>query len=98
MAADEIGVIGGIDTHTDLHQAAVIDGIGRHLATEQFETTPEGYQRLLEWLRSHGEVLAAGVQGNGAYGAEIARFLTLNQVTVVEVDRPADRKSRRHNG
>ncbi|MFE2696373.1 IS110 family RNA-guided transposase [Streptomyces mirabilis] len=95
--ADEIAVVGGIDTHTDLHQAAVIDGIGRHLATEQFETTPEGYQRLLDWLRSHGEVLAVGVEGTGAYGAEIARFLTANQVTVVEVDRP-DRKARRDNG
>ncbi|MEV7958560.1 hypothetical protein [Streptomyces sp. NPDC088141] len=40
--ADEIAAVGGIDTHTDLHQAAVIDSIGRHLATEQFETTPEG--------------------------------------------------------
>lgn len=95
--ADEIAVVGGIDTHTDLHQAAVIDGIGRHLATEQFETTPEGYQRLLDWLRSHGEVLAVGVEGTGVYGAEIARFLTANQVTVVEVDRP-DRKARRDNG
>ncbi|MGV9350967.1 IS110 family transposase [Streptomyces spiralis] len=95
--ADEIAVVGGIDTHTDLHQAAVIDGIGRRLATEQFETTPEGYQRLLDWLRSHGEVLAVGVEGTGAYGAEIARFLTANQVTVVEVDRP-DRKARRDNG
>src|SRR5262249_16701241 len=55
MAADEIAVIGGIDTHTDVHQAAVIDSIGRHLATEKFETTPEGYQQLLDWLRSHGE-------------------------------------------
>lgn len=97
MAADEIAVVGGIDTHTDLHQAAVIDGIGRHLATGQFETTPEGYQRLLDWLRSHGEVLAVGVEGTGAYGAEIARFLTANGVTVVEVDRP-DRKARRDNG
>ncbi|MER6076566.1 transposase [Streptomyces sp. NPDC001817] len=97
MAADEIAVIGGIDTHTDLHQAAVIDGIGRHLATEAFETTPDGYQRLLDWLRSHGEVLAVGIEGTGAYGAEIARFLTANGVTVVEVDRP-DRKTRRDNG
>ncbi|RNL74101.1 hypothetical protein EBF04_10140 [Streptomyces sp. I6] len=68
-------MIGGIDTHTDLHtdlhQAAVIDGIGRHLATERFETTPEGYRRLLDWLRSHGEVLAVGVEGTGAYGAEV---------------------------
>ncbi|MER6532204.1 IS110 family transposase [Streptomyces sp. NPDC001508] len=95
--ADEIAVVGGIDTHTDLHQAAVIDSIGRHLATEQFETTPEGYQRLLDWLRSHGEILAVGVEGTGAYGAEIARFLTANEVTVIEVDRP-DRKARRDNG
>jgi transposase len=95
--ADEIAVIGGIDTHTDLHQAAVIESIGPHLATAQFETTPVGYQRLLDWLRSHGDVLAVGIEGTGAYGAEIARFLTANEVTVIEVDRP-DRKARRDNG
>ncbi|ADI12882.1 IS110 family transposase [Streptomyces bingchenggensis BCW-1] len=39
-------MVGGIDTHADLHQAAVIDSIGRHLATQQFETTPDG-SRLL---------------------------------------------------
>ncbi|MER8090263.1 hypothetical protein ABTZ57_35590 [Streptomyces sp. NPDC094048] len=51
----------------------------------------------MDWLRSHGEVLAVEVEGTGAYGAEIARFLTANEVTVVEVDRP-DRKARRDNG
>lgn len=95
--ADEITVIGGIDTHTDFHQAAVIDSIGRHLATQPFETTPDGYQRLLEWLQQHGEILAVGIEGTGAYGVEIARFLTANGVTVIEVDRP-DRKARRDNG
>ncbi|MGW5433199.1 IS110 family transposase [Streptomyces sp. NPDC004059] len=97
MAAQDITVVGGIDTHADLHQAAVVDSIGRHLATEQFETTPDGYRRLLDWLRSHGEVLAVGIEGTGAYGAEVARFLTANEVTVIEVDRP-DRKARRDNG
>ncbi|MFJ7201077.1 MULTISPECIES: IS110 family transposase [unclassified Streptomyces] len=97
MTADEIAVIGGVDTHTDFHQAAVIDSTGRHLATEAFETTPDGYRRLLDWLRSHGEVLALGMEGTGAYGAELARFLTTHGVTVVEVDRP-DRKARRTNG
>ena len=87
-------MVGGIDTHADLHQAAVIDGIGRHLATEKFETTPDGYRRLLNRLQSHGVVLAVGIEGTGAYGAEIARFLASNAVTVVEVDRP-DRKARR---
>lgn len=31
--ADETAVVGGVDTHTDSHQAAVIDSIGRHLAS-----------------------------------------------------------------
>jgi transposase len=94
---EQAAVIGGIDTHTDVHQAAVIDSIGRHLATESFPTTPEGYRQLLDWLRSHGELLAAGVEGTGAYGAELARFLRQHGVTVIEVDRP-DRKARRRHG
>ncbi|MBZ9600212.1 IS110 family transposase [Streptomyces erythrochromogenes] len=97
MASDGIAVIGGIDTHTDLHQAAVIDTVGRHLATKAFPTTLDGYQHLLDWLLSHGELLAVGLEGTGAYGAGIARFLTTHDVTVVEVDRP-DRKARRHHG
>src|SRR3954462_11397046 len=55
--ADQISVVGGVDTHTDFHQAAVIDSIGRHLATAAFPTTPDGYRRLLQWLRAHGDVL-----------------------------------------
>ncbi|MER5682210.1 transposase [Streptomyces sp. NPDC002205] len=65
--ADQIAVVGGVDTHTDFHQAAVIDTIGRHLATAPFPTTPDGYRRLLEWMRLHGDVLAVGVEGTGAY-------------------------------
>lgn len=95
--ADQITVVGGVDTHTDFHQAAVIDSVGRHLATAAFSTTPDGYHRLLEWLRTHGEVLAVGVEGTGAYGSELARFLRGNKVPVVDVDRP-DRKARRANG
>ncbi|URN14615.1 IS110 family transposase [Streptomyces sudanensis] len=95
--ADEIAVVGGVDTHTDFHQAAVIDSIGRHLATEAFPTSPAGYRRLLDWLRSHGDLMAVGVEGTGAYGAELARYLRANQVTVIDVDRP-DRRARRANG
>lgn len=95
--ADQIAVVGGVDTHTDFHQTAVIDSIGRHLATAAFPTTPDGYRCLLEWLRAHGEVLAVGAEGTGAYGSELARFLRANEVTVMDVDRP-DRKARRANG
>ncbi|GLW55099.1 hypothetical protein Kpho01_31100 [Kitasatospora phosalacinea] len=54
-----------MDTRTDFHQAAVIDSIGRHRATESFPTDPDGYRRLLDWLRSHGDLTAVGVEGTG---------------------------------
>ena len=78
-------------------QAAVIDTIGRHLATEAFPTTPAGYRRLLTWLRSHGRVIAVGMEGTGSFGAELSRHLRTNQVTAIEVDRP-DRRARRSAG
>ncbi len=37
------------------------------------------------------------MEGTGAYGAELARFLTASGITVVEVDRP-DRRARRAHG
>ncbi|MEV6133705.1 IS110 family transposase [Streptomyces violaceusniger] len=77
--------------------AAVIDTIGRPLATEAFPTTPAGYRHLLAWLSSHGHVLTVGMEGTGSFGAELARFLRANQITVIEVDRP-DRRTRRVAG
>ena len=53
--AEQIAVVGGGDTHTDFHQAAVIDSIGRHLSTESFRTNSGGCYRLLDWLRSRAE-------------------------------------------
>ena len=90
-------VIGGVDTHGDTHHAAVIDALGRHLADREFPATRAGYQDLTNWLRSHGSVTAVGIEGTGAYGAELARTLTRAGLTVVEVDRP-DRKTRRLRG
>ncbi|MEU7696739.1 IS110 family transposase [Streptomyces sp. NPDC039028] len=97
MTSPGIAVIGGIDTHTDVHQAAVIDSVGRHLDTQPFETNTAGYEKLLAWLLAQGDVIAVGMEGTGAYGAELARFLTANGITVIEVDRP-DRKARRAHG
>ena len=87
----------GVDTHSDVHHAAVIDEVGRPLADAGFPTTPAGYRRLLSWATGHGEVTAFGVEGTGAYGAALARFLHAAGQHVVEVDRP-DRKTRRQRG
>lgn len=32
-------VVGGVDTHKDVHVAAVIDAVGRSLASESFPTS-----------------------------------------------------------
>ncbi|OMH22907.1 IS110 family transposase, partial [Tersicoccus phoenicis] len=87
----------GVDTHGQTHHAAVIDPLGRHLADRQFPATGAGYRQLLSWLGSHGAVAAVGVEGTGAYGAELARVLARAGLRVVEVDRP-DRKTRRMKG
>lgn len=90
-------VTGGIDTHGEVHVAAVLDEIGGLLDTESFAADPDGYSDLLSWLESFGEVTKVGVEGTGSYGAGIARFLARAGVRVVEVDRQ-NRQSRRQSG
>jgi transposase len=87
----------GVDTHSDIHHAAVIDEVGRPLADAGFPTTPAGYRQLLAWAKEHGESTAWGVEGTGAYGAALARALRAAGQAVIEVDRP-DRKTRRQRG
>jgi transposase len=90
-------ITGGVDTHRDTHHAAVIDQVGRRLADAEFPATSAGYRQLLRWLNQHGPVRQVGVEGTGAYGAGLARFLRGHGIVLVEVDRP-DRKGRRTHG
>jgi transposase len=91
------GVTGGVDTHLDVHVAAALDPIGGLLGTAPFPTTPAGYQALLSWLESFGEVAKVGVEGTGSYGAGLSKFLRLADIDVIEVDRP-NRAERRRSG
>jgi transposase len=97
MTHDGPQITGGVDTHGLTHHAALVDPVGRHLTDREFPATIRGYRDLLDWMRSHGELTAVGVEGTGAYGAELARVLTAAGVTVIDVDRP-DRKTRRLKG
>ena len=98
MTDPPVNVTGGVDTHADMHVAAAVCSTSHQLlGTETFETTPAGYVRLLVWLMSFGLLDAVGIEGTGTYGAGLARFLTAEGVTLVEVDRP-DRAARRLHG
>ena len=92
--ADNIQIIGGVDTHQDLHTAAVVSHDGTVLGTESFSTTRAGYRAMLRWFRSHGELLRVGVESTGTYGAGITRHLALSGIPVLEVTGP-DPASRR---
>src|SRR6202022_2585646 len=81
-------ITGGVDTHLELHMAAALDPIGGLLGGESFPATPAGYRQLLAWMATFGTVVRVGVEGTGAYGAGLARFLRLAGVEVIEVDRP----------
>lgn len=97
MAETITDVVGGVDTHGDVHVAAVVDACGRILDTASFAATAVGYRRLLAWMRRKGVVVRVGVEGTGAWGAGLARYLTSEGIEVVEVNRP-NRQARRARG
>ena len=55
-------VIGGVDTHKDLHVAAVVDEHNRVLGSQCFPTTRHGYKQMLAWMRSFGQLRRVGVE------------------------------------
>lgn len=87
----------GVDTHMDVHVAAVLDGLGRMLGSAGFATSPAGNARLIRWAETHGTIGQVGVEGTGSYGAQLTRDLQQAGHQVLEVDRP-DRTARRARG
>ncbi|PZX12367.1 transposase [Palleronia aestuarii] len=92
-----ITVTGGVDTHKDLHVAAVVDDHNRVLATASIPATRQGYGRMLAWMRSHGDLCRVGVECTGSYGAGLLRHLQRVGIEVLEVITP-DRLTRRRKG
>jgi transposase len=61
-------VVGGVDTHKDLHVAAVVDERDRVLGSQSFATTRQGYRQMLAWMRSFGEVRRIGIEPTAVMG------------------------------
>jgi transposase len=98
MTSPDRRVTGGVDTHSDVHVAAVLDSAtGRELDTASFPATTLGYAGLIAWIEAHGIIDRIGVESTGSWGAGLTRHLTSVGVEVIEVDRP-DRKARRYDG
>jgi len=87
----------GVDTHKDVHVAAVITMIGGLIDTRSFPATTDGYALMLAWARSFGTLRRAGVECTGSYGAGLSRHLQSHGIEVVEVNQP-DKAARRRHG
>ena len=90
-------IYAGVDTHKELHVAAVIDPAEAVLGTRSFATTRAGYRAMLAWISEFGQLSHIGIEGTGSYGAGLTRHLAKQGVTILEVDRP-DRSDRRRKG
>jgi len=90
-------VIGGVDTHKDLHVAAVVDAHNRVLSSQSFPTTRQGYRAMLNWMSSFGQLERVGVECTGTYGAGLLRYFQNAGVVVLEVTAP-DKTDRRKRG
>jgi hypothetical protein len=97
IAEQALPVTGGVDTHADVHVAAVVDHVGRVLGTGAFPATAAGYRAARAWMGSHGELPKVGVEGTGSYGCGLARYLATRGAEVAEVIRP-NRQARRQRG
>jgi transposase len=90
-------IVGGVDTHKDLHVAAVVDEQDQVIGTRSFATTRQGYRQMLAWMLSFGELPRIGVESTGSYGAGLLRFMQQANVAVLEVTTP-DKQDRRRRG
>jgi transposase len=100
MAVIEEGerrIVGGVDTHKDLHVAAVVDEQDRVIETRCFATTRQGYRQMLAWMRSFGELQRIEIESSGSYGAGLLRFMQQAGIAVLEVTTP-DKQDRRRRG
>ncbi|GAB2891650.1 hypothetical protein GCM10027074_69830 [Streptomyces deserti] len=87
----------GVDTHRDVHVAAVLSVSGAVLTTDEFPATAAGSRDLLKRARKWGTVRRAGVEGTGSYGASLSRYLLAQGIDVFDVNR-MDRADRRRRG
>ncbi len=95
MQRPEAGsVVVGVDTHKEVHVAAVVDHDGNLLDESSFPTTRQGYRMLERWAESFGPICRVGIECSGSYGSGLMRHLLKSGIEVLEVTYPD--KSVRH--
>src|SRR5438034_10969770 len=98
MLADQLDFIVGVDPHRDAHALAVVEVVSGAVVFEAtIEANSDGYARALELVDEHAPHRRAfAIEGTGAFGAGLTRFLTGREEWVLEVGRL--RRERRSGG
>jgi len=68
MPAPAAPVTVGVDTHLDLHMAAVVDQTGRLLDTKGFPASTRGSVALVTWAERYGPVERIGSRAPAPMG------------------------------
>ncbi|HHC07817.1 MAG TPA: IS110 family transposase [Actinobacteria bacterium] len=84
----------GIDSHKDTLAVAVVDEVGRQVATTEVANTPEGFERLAGWLTRHRPE-RVGIEGSGGHGRQVALRLLRAGYEVVDVPPQLTARERR---
>jgi transposase len=97
--SEKIGLVVGVDTHSDTHTAAICDRVGQALTVRQFTADPDGYAALRAWAGTQGgdARLAWAIEGTRHYGLGLARYLTAAGEHVEEID-ASKHAGKRRNG
>lgn len=88
----------GVDTHTDTHDAVLVDAVGGVVAQTRAETTPAGYARLQAWAQEQlptGHRMFWAIEGSRSHGHGLTRHLQNAGHRVVEAPKPAASRRRR---
>ncbi|GAB3843908.1 IS110 family RNA-guided transposase [Nesterenkonia populi] len=91
-----LDVVAGVDTHADTHHVAILSVTGARLGDFQIPATTAGYEQVLTYTRSFGNVRLVGIEGTSSYGAGLSRYLMAQHVDIREIVRP--RRAQRRRG
>jgi transposase len=88
----------GVDTHTDTHDAVLVDELGAVVAQTRRPATAAGYQQMQSWaeaLLPVGQRLFWAVEGTRSHGHGLTRHLHAAGHRVVEAAKPPPAARRR---
>lgn len=91
-----LDIVAGVDTHADTHHVAILSVTGARLGDLQVPATTAGYEQVLTYSRSFGNVRLVGIEGTSSYGAGLSRYLMAQHVEIREIVRP--RRAQRRRG